>query len=110
MEFTKNLIELRKSEPKFRYADFESIEKNIELLTTDKEIDLFIAYQNDNYVVIVNASKEKRNLALTGSYEVLVDADRVDAKGIKDYKYIPFEKDGVFIEPLSAILLKKKEI
>lgn len=110
LEFTKGLIKLRKSEEKFRYKSFEEIEKNMKLIkNTGRDKDLLIAYKNDNYVVIINADTKTREINLDlGNYVVLVDGDRVDNSGITDYKNIKIEKDKVEVNPLTAVLLKRR--
>ncbi|MGL4997376.1 MAG: alpha-amylase family glycosyl hydrolase [Cetobacterium sp.] len=111
LEFTKELIKLRKSEPKFRYKYFEDIEKNMKLLGSKKvKNDLFIAYKNDDYLVIINADKKKRELQIDlNEYIILVDGDRVNIKGIENPNKISIVRENTAeIESLSSILLKKR--
>lgn len=109
LEFTKGLIELRKSEPKFRYNDFDTIDKNLKLITKNTKKDLFIAYKNDNYIIIINGDKKDRELNCNiVNYKVLVDGDRVNLMGVEDYKNIIIEKDKLIVKPLSAIILKNE--
>lgn len=110
LELTKGLIKLRKSEEKFRYKSFKEIDKNIKLIkNTGKDKDLLIAYKNDDYIVIVNADTKIREINLkVENYIVLVDGDRVDNFGIKDYKNIKIEKEKIEVKPLTAVLLKRR--
>ncbi len=109
IEFTKNLIKLRKSEKIFRYSTFEEINKNLKLIKPTKDKDLFIAYTNNDYLLIVNGDKKEREiLSQDKKYIVLVDGDRASTEEIKDYKNVKFKNNKIVVSPLSAILLKKE--
>ncbi|MGL5230088.1 MAG: alpha-amylase family glycosyl hydrolase [Cetobacterium sp.] len=113
LEFTKSLISLRKSEPKFRYKSFEEIDRHLKLIgNKDIKKDLFIAYKNQNYIVIVNADKKDRELNIDlNRYVVVVDGDRVNISGIEDYKNILSLKDGIVkIKALNSILLRERKV
>lgn len=110
MNFTYNLIKLRKNIEIFRYKTYKEINKNIKLIKT-KEKDIFIAYKNKDYFIFINADETERDLPLKfKNFKVLVDGDKVNENGIENPEFIRFEKDKVKIAPLSAILLKGEEI
>ena len=112
LDFTKNMISLRKSEEKFRYKSFEEIEKNIKLLVGKKvKKDLLIVYKNDNYIVVINADKIEKELDLNidlKDYEVIVDSEVVDLSGVKNPKNIFQKNNKITVSPLTPILLKKR--
>lgn len=107
--FTKEMIKLRKSLDIFRYKTFEEIEKNMELLSDENSIDLFLVYRNKNYIFFINADLKEREFNIDlKNFKVIVDGDSVDISGIKNYKYISIENKNIKIAPLSAILIEKE--
>lgn len=110
LEFTKGLIRLRKSEDRFKYKSFEEIEKNMKLIgCNEKKKDLLIAYKNGNYIIIVNGDKKEREIKVDATdYIVLVDGDRAGTEEIKDYKNLVITKESVKVQPLTAVVLKRK--
>lgn len=109
MNFTYNLINLRKNIEVFRYKSYEEINKNIKLIKT-KEKDVFLAYKNKDYFIFINADTVQRELPLKfKTYKILVDGDKVNKFGIENPNFIQIKKEKIKIAPLSAILLKGVE-
>lgn len=116
LEFMKNLIKLRKLEPKFRYKSKNEIDKNIKLLKVPeiKDKDLVIVYKNDKYLIIVNADNKPRELSLNmdlKNYLVIIDGIDFNIEGNLKSKNIEVRKENnkIVIKPLTTILMRRIE-
>lgn len=107
LEFTKKLINLRKSEAKFRYKTFDEVDKNIELINKNDDKSLLLIYRNSDYLFIINGYPDDISIPLeVKDCKIIVDGDNISIDGILSPKYISFEKKSSRIKGLSAILLK----
>lgn len=119
-EFTKGLIELRKSTNAFRLGEKALVDQNVRLLEFPEiqDTDSLIAYENVStddtgiYYVFVNADDEKRSLTLSGynfrGGEVLVDSDEAGVKKVSEATGFVFTENKLTIDPLTTIVIKMK--
>jgi pullulanase len=116
--YTRGLISLRKSTDAFHLPDHETINNNIDLLSTEDttEDDLVIAYSvqstsGEKYYVFVNAyaSTDKvfsvpADLSLA---TVLVDSDEATLDGVTALTGVTISSTTVTVAPLTAIVIKE---
>ncbi|WP_085506074.1 pullulanase [Thalassobacillus devorans] len=120
-EFTKGMIELRKSTDAFRLGDQDLVDENVSLLDFPEmqENDLLIGYESistddtGNYYVFVNADDEARSLTL-GDYnfrggQVLVDSDEAGADSVDQQSGFEMTDDTLTLDPLTSIVIKLDE-
>ena len=117
MEFTKGLIELRKSTDAFRYGTEEDILANIRLIQSPDimQTDLVIAYsatstKGNEFLIFINADSKQRNLRLNENLNsgiVIVDADESGTKAVSIPNGFTITDEGILIEPLTVIIVKK---
>ncbi|MFZ0369399.1 MAG: alpha-amylase family glycosyl hydrolase, partial [Halobacillus sp.] len=119
MEYTKGLIELRKSTNAFRLGTEELVNENVSLINAPEieSSDLLICYRNvstdhtGTYYVFINADSEKRTLSLEEDLrkeKVLVDRDEAGTKKVKDPSGFTLDKDSITLEPLTTVVVKVK--
>lgn len=117
MEYTKGLIELRRSTDAFRLGDAAKVEANVKLLYPSKtKSDVIISYSakatnGDTYYVFVNGDKKARTfnigMDLTGG-EVIVDAAHAGVDAIANPTGVKVGKDMVEVEGLSSVVIRVK--
>lgn len=117
MEFTRGLIELRKSTDAFHLATEKEIAEKVHLLDCPeiKETDLIIAFSatstsGEEFVVFINADSQSRTLTLKqdlSKAKVLVDADEATANGVSQINGVSISSNSISIDPLSVVVLKK---
>ena len=116
MEFTKGLIELRKSTDAFRLPTMELVNSNVSLVESPdiKEVDLVIGYRvestsGDIYYVFINADETRREIRLgkdiTDSV-VLVDGKKAGTFPILRPSGVKLTKESIILNPLTPTVLK----
>ncbi|WP_233254395.1 pullulanase [Salipaludibacillus keqinensis] len=117
-DFTRGMIELRRSTDAFRLGTMEEIEENVSFIDAPEvgERDLLIGYHavsTDNtgeYFVFVNADDEARTMTLDYDLTdgtVIVDADEAGATEVSSPAGFELSSDSISIEPLTAVVVKK---
>lgn len=117
MEFTRGLIELRKSTDAFHLATEKEIAEKVRLLDCPeiKETDLIIAFSasstnGEEFVVFINADNQSRTLTLKkdlSQAKVLVDDDEATATGVSQINGVSVSSNSITIDPLTVVVLKK---
>lgn len=117
-EYTKGLIELRKSTNAFRLGSKDLVDANVTLLDIPevKENDLAIAYKaqsTDNtgtYYVFVNADDKSRTFTVTDLNltrgQVIVDNDEAGTKKVKDASGFTLTQDQLTLDGLTTVIIK----
>jgi secreted pullulanase len=116
MEFTRGLIELRRSTDAFTLGTEELIAENVKRINSPdiQDEDLIIAFEaqstdGDIFTVIINADRNNRtvriNKDLTGS-GVIADNDEVSVNGVESVSGIEISEDQISIEGLSIAIFK----
>ncbi|MCA0971851.1 pullulanase [Halobacillus litoralis] len=119
MEYTKGLIELKRSTDAFSLGSEELVNENVTLIDAPEidEEDLLIGYKNvttdgkNSYYVFINADNQERTLTLSESLskgKVLVDRDKAGTKKIKHPTGVMLKKDKVTLAPLTTVVVKVK--
>ncbi|MBM7553161.1 pullulanase [Thalassobacillus pellis] len=119
MQYTKGLIDLRRSSDAFRLATEETVNQNVTLIEAPEiqPTDLLIGYKNvstDNtgtYYVFINADNKKRSLSLDVDLrkgKVLVDRDEAGTQKIKEPTGFMLTKDQLTLDPLTTVVIKVK--
>ena len=105
--YYSKLIQLRKNHPAFRLADAEKVRKALEFLPTQPCTVAFILKDNaggdswKNIIVVLNASKETRQLAIpNGKYTVVCKNGVINENGLATVNGA-----SVQVEPQSALIL-----
>ena len=117
-EFTRGLIELRRSTDAFRLENMELIEAKVDLVDTPDiaEEDLAIGYRAESpagevYYVFINADEEERefelDLDLTDAC-VLVDAENAGVEAITSPEGIELTEDGLTLDALTPAVFRVK--
>lgn len=102
VEYVKGLIEIRKSFKGFRLNTSEEIKKHVSISSIKPGvIDYNINYNNEEYRVLINATKEDITINLNGEYKML--ADKYNA-GIELLGKV---SDSIQIERTSLVILTK---
>lgn len=115
-DYTKGLIELRKSTDAFRLGKRKLVDKNVKLISS-KDInyhDLMIAYSckstsNETYYIFANCDNRVREIHTNidlASKDVIVDAQTAGTKEISDYNGCEITNNTIKIESLTVIILK----
>ncbi|MEQ6389057.1 pullulanase [Bacillaceae bacterium S4-13-58] len=116
-DFTKGLIELRKSTNAFRLGEMSLVNENVSLIDAPEigTQDLLIAYKNQStdgtgtYYVFMNADSVERNITLSEdltSGVVVVDSDEAGVKKVKKVSGFQLTADSITIDPLTTIIVK----
>ncbi|MFQ3545342.1 pullulanase [Halobacillus rhizosphaerae] len=117
MEYTRGLIQLRKSTNAFSLGTKDEVNENVNLIKAPeiKDNDLFIGYRNEatdgtgTYYVFVNGDQNKRTISLQEDLtqgEVLVDRNRAGVKEIKSPKGVDVKENQITIDPLTTVVIK----
>ncbi|QGG57475.1 pullulanase [Paenibacillus sp. B01] len=117
VEYTKGLIDLRKSSDAFRLGDKALVDRNVTLLQVPEvnAQDLVIAYKSqssdgkDDFYVFVNADSKSRKLTLsedlTGGL-VVADDDEALAAGVSAPSGFSLESGSITLQPLTAVIIR----
>ena len=115
-DFTKGLIELRKSSDAFRLKTKELVDKNVQLLYPNRENeDLILSYKTkstsgEEFYVFVNADNSEREFwiseDLTNS-TVIVDGNQAGTETISNPVGILIGRERIILAPLTFIVIKK---
>src|SRR5690625_4021643 len=120
-EYTKGLIELRRSTDAFRLGTMDEVRQNVSLIKSPEiqNEDLVIGYEttssdsNESYYIFVNADDRERTLTLGNidltKGEVIVDKVTAGTKGILDPSGVELSSDKITIDPLTAIIIKMEQ-
>lgn len=116
MEYTRGLIELRKSTDAFRLGEESTIRKKVALIKSDsiKEKDLVLFYKTEStagekFYVLVNADSKKRSISVNEDLRkgiVLVDSDEAGSSEVSRISGVKIKPDQIVIEPLTTIIIK----
>lgn len=117
MEFTRGLIELRKSTDAFRLATEELVAENVRLIESPDimETDLIIGYaatstSGQEFVVFINADDKARTLSLNEdltSGTVLVDSDEAGSTSVQETSGVEINTSSITIDALTSVVIKK---
>ncbi|GAK12902.1 pullulanase [Geomicrobium sp. JCM 19039] len=117
-EYTKGLIDLRRSTNAFSHHSMEAIQENVSLIDIPEigEEDLVIGYEarsTDNtgdYYVFINADETTRTLTLNdvriADARVIVDREEAGVNVIDSPTGMAYADNTLTIEPLTAIVLR----
>lgn len=116
-EYTKGLIDLRRSTDAFRLGTMDEIAENVSMIKAPeiKDEDLMLGYKavssddSETYYVFVNADDEKRTLTLGEDLTkgiVIVDSEKAGIHEISDPTGIELTKNQIMIDPLTAVVIK----
>ncbi|MCG1021508.1 pullulanase [Sutcliffiella horikoshii] len=118
-DYTKGLIELRRSTDAFRLGSRELVDSNVTMVTAPeiKEQDLVVAYRSVStagveYYTFVNADTSSRTLTLEkGLTEgvVVVDADEANVAGVTGPTGFELSSGSITIEPLTTVVVRVGE-
>ncbi|WP_442598841.1 pullulanase [Neobacillus sp. D3-1R] len=117
MEYTKGLINIRRSTDAFRLPTKELVDSNVTLMEAPeiKSMDVLIGYKNvssngkDAYYVFVNGDTKARKLTLgvdLTSGKVLADSDEASVNGVTKKSGFTLTKTSITIEPLTSVIIK----
>ncbi|MFE7083518.1 pullulanase [Priestia megaterium] len=118
MNYTKGLIELRRSADAFRLGSEKLVNRYVTMINADeiKGTDSLIAYKamdpkrKGSYYVFVNADSQERTVTLEEDIrkgKVLVDNDEAGIKKVKDPSGFKISKENITISPLTAVVIYK---
>ncbi len=116
VDYTRGLIELRRSTDAFRLKDMDTVESNVNMLESDniEETDLALAFSaeatdGEIYYVVVNADNQQREIDLdvdlTGG-EVIVDAEQSGTEEIANPAGVDIDADGVTLDALTVLVVR----
>lgn len=111
-EYTKGLIELRKSNAVFRIGDAAEIKKRAELIpTTDKGLVFAYVIHNDDadWIIAMNASKSSATIKTTvflKNAEVLVDAKTAGNSPIASPEGVKATGKNIKLDALTATVIR----
>ena len=116
MEYTRGLIELRRSTDAFRLGTEGLIKENVSLIKSPEiaKEDLAIIYRTEStagevYFVIINADSKERILTidydLTKS-KVIVDSDEAGVEEVAEVSGIKVIPGEITVDPLTAVVIK----
>ncbi|UOR10999.1 pullulanase [Halobacillus amylolyticus] len=118
MEYTKGLIELRRSTNAFRLGTMDEVNSNISMIDVPEidERDMVIAYKAEstddtgNYFVFVNADNQERKLTLheynLAAGKVIVDDDEAGKEKVSDRSGFKLNANEITLEPLTTVVVK----
>jgi secreted pullulanase len=117
MEFTRGLIELRKSTDAFRHGTEDEVAQNVRLIESPdiQDTDLVIAYSStssngEEFIVVLNADNTERSIRLNeglSSGNVIVDADEAGTTPVENPNGFSIQEGTVILDPLTVIVIKK---
>lgn len=117
MEYTRGLIELRKSTDAFRLATEAQVAQSVRLIRSPeiKPVDLVIGFsaestRGDTYYVFINADDKTRtlslNIDLTGG-TVVVDDDEATSNGVSSISGVEITSQSITVSSLTVVVIKK---
>ena len=116
MEFTKGLIELRKSTNAFRLGTEELVAQNVTMIESKDiaETDLIIGYRSEStsgeaYYTFINADSETRSISIDTNLTkgtILVDSDEAGTEGVKTVSGVRIESGRIILDPLTVAVIK----
>ena len=117
MEFTRGLIELRKSTDAFRLGTEEEVAENVRLIESPDiaETDLVIAYSaksttGDEFWVFLNADNQERSIRTDVELQagiVIVDADEAGTDAVSEPNGYSVQDGVLILDPLTVVVFKK---
>lgn len=113
VNYTKGLIEIRKSTDAFTLKTKDEVEKNVKLITSRKE-DNTIAYEvkgkKDTYLILINADNIKREFRYENLKNAKIIADKICAgvTPIFNPKGIKIQGNKIILDGLTGAILKIK--
>ncbi len=117
MEYTRGLIELRKSTDAFRLGTEELVSENVSRIESEdiEERDLVLFFKvsstkGEDYYILINADDVQRNISLDTdltSGTVLVDSDEAGAEVVSEVSGIKISANSLTIDPLTAVVIRK---
>ncbi len=117
MEFTRGLIELRKSSDAFRFSTEEEVAANVRRIESPDiaETDLVIAYSatasnGEEFWIFVNADNQDRSIRSgldLQSATVIVDSDEAGTQEVKNRNGFEIKDNAIIIDPLTVVMFKK---
>lgn len=117
VKYFRELTALRKAFPTLRYTSNADADKYMTLLKSPDlaDIDLAMAYEMRDakglsQIFLVNADSKERRIRLSidlKKYKVILDAEKVELKGIKNPSGVRIEGNTVVLAPLIAASLLK---
>jgi len=117
MEFTRGLIELRKSTDAFRLGTEREVTKNVQRIESPDIMatDLVIGYsakstEGDEFIVFINADSKSRTLRIEEdltSGTIIVDADEAGIREVTSQNGVEIQSDKITIDPLTVVIIKK---
>ncbi|MBB5172466.1 pullulanase [Texcoconibacillus texcoconensis] len=120
-DFTRGMIELRRSTDAFRHGTMEDIDENVSFIDAPEidEEDLIIGYkatssdQSESYYVFVNADDQERTLTLEDADltegTVIVDSNEAGVTEVEDPTGFELTQDDITLDALSAVVVQKDE-
>lgn len=116
-DYTKGLIELRKSTDAFRLGDQDLVNSNVTLIDAPEmaDTDLVIGYKNvamdgsGHYYVFINADDKNRTLTLSEDLTdgtVVVDNDEAGTAAVTTASGFTLTAESITIEPLGAVVIR----
>lgn len=117
-EYTKGLIQLRRSTDAFRLGTMDEINEKVKLIQAPEieDDDLIIGYQTtssngvEDYYVFINADDKERTLTLTDidltEGEVIVDGKEAGVEEILTPTGLELASNQLIIDPLTAAVIK----
>ncbi|GAB5409315.1 MAG: hypothetical protein BalsKO_16800 [Balneolaceae bacterium] len=116
MEFTKGLIELRKSSDAFRLGKEELIQKNVLLIESDEvqEEDVVLFFKTEStsgeqFYILINADAKQRKVSIDRDLRkgtVLVDSDEAGSSEVSHVSGVQINEDNIIVEPLTVVVIK----
>ena len=120
MEFTKGLIELRKSSNAFRLGEKSLVDSNVTMVEAKEieEEDLVIAYKNEStdntgsYYVFMNGDTKSRELSLSEDltdFKIVVDNDEAGKDAVTEKSGFTLTADKITLDPLTTVVIKTEK-
>lgn len=118
MEYTRGLIDLRRSTDAFRLGNAALVNQNVKLIDSRDidQLDVAVAYSakstnGETYYVFINGDSKRRkfriDLNLTKA-DILVDANTAGTIPITKPEGVKVAKKAITIDPLTVVVLKTK--
>ncbi len=117
MEFTKGLIELRKSTDAFRHGTEEEVAEHVRLLESPdiEDTDLVIAYSassstGEEFVIVLNADTKERTVRIEENLSmgmVIVDSDEAGIDTVSEPNGYSLQDGAIVMDPLTVVVIKK---
>lgn len=120
VEYTKGLIELRKSSNAFRLGEKSLVDSNVTMIAAQEiqEEDVVIAYKNEStdntgsYYVFMNGDTKARELTLSEDlteFKVVVDNDEAGKDSVEEKSGFTLTAEKITLEPLTTIVIKNEK-